>query len=176
MFPHLSNIDMDLILANTSMSKAEVKEYYNKFCTATHGNSTISRPVFSDIMHKCFPRTFKDDLELNIFSLYDVDSSGYIEFSEFLFVIALMSDGTAQEKLKQIFKYKNSLHPKIFTNQGPRIFDADKNGTISRLELTTIVQHMFHLVPDKIKQDLPTPEKVGTFIEYQLLSTYIKYF
>ena len=104
MFPHLSNTDLDLILAKTSLSKEEMKEYYTKFCTASNGNSTISRHLFSEIMHKCFPRTFKDELELDIFSLYDIDNNGFIEFSEFLFVIAIMSEGTAQDKLKQIFK------------------------------------------------------------------------
>ena len=41
-----------------------------------------------------------------------------------------------------------------------RIFDSDKNGSISRLELLSIVKHLFHLVPDTEKEDLPTPQKV----------------
>ena len=104
MFPHLSNTDMDLMVTQTQMTRDDVKKYYNKFCTASHGSSTISRQIFSEIMHKCFPRTFKDELEDDIFGLYDVDNNGFIEFSEFLFVIALMAEGTAQEKLHQIFK------------------------------------------------------------------------
>ena len=43
-------------------------------------------------------------MELDIFSLYDIDNNGFIEFSEFLFVIAIMSEGTAEDTLKQIFK------------------------------------------------------------------------
>ena len=45
-----------------------------------------------------------------------------------------------------------------------RIFDADKNGAISRDELLQIVQHLFHLIPEKHKENLPTPQKVSTLI------------
>ena len=43
-------------------------------------------------------------MEADIFSLYDVDNNGKIEFREFLLVISVMSEGTAQTKLQQIFK------------------------------------------------------------------------
>ena len=43
-------------------------------------------------------------MEADIFSLYDVDNNGEIEFREFLLVISVMSEGTAKTKLQQIFK------------------------------------------------------------------------
>jgi len=91
-----------------------------------------------------FPHT-QEELETDIFSLYDVNGSGFIEFSEFLMIVTVMIDGNAQTKLKQIF----------------RIFDSDKNGSISRLELLSIVKHLFHLVPHTQKEDLPTPQKLS---------------
>ena len=45
------------------------------------------------------------ELETDIFSLYDVDGNGYIEFKEFLLIVTMMSEGTAQTKLQQIFKF-----------------------------------------------------------------------
>ena len=46
----------------------------------------------------------QEELEADIFSLYDVNGNGFIEFSEFLIVVTVMSEGTAQTKLQQIFK------------------------------------------------------------------------
>ena len=43
-------------------------------------------------------------MEADIFSLYDVDNSGHIEFTEFLLIVSVMSDGTAKTKLQQIFR------------------------------------------------------------------------
>merc|ERR1712025_1473704 len=143
--PTLSDSDMEVIVSQTKMTREEVREYYGKFCTMAHGNNIINRQDFSEIMHKCFPRTYKAELETDIFSLYDVDGNGYIEFKEFLLVITMMSGGTAKTKLQQIFK----------------IFDADKNGTISKAELLKIVHHLFHLIPEKHKENLPTPQKFG---------------
>ena len=51
-----------------------------------------------------FPHT-QEELETDIFSLYDVNGSGFIEFSEFLMIVTVMIDGNAQTKLKQIFRY-----------------------------------------------------------------------
>ena len=86
------------------------------------------------------------ELEADIFSLYDVDNSGHIEFKEFLLIVSVMSDGTAKTKLQQIF----------------RIFDTDKNGFISPEELNAIVKHLFHLVPESHRQKENTPEKVNS--------------
>ena len=44
-----------------------------------------------------------------------------------------------------------------------RIFDTDKNGFISHQELTTIVKHLFHLVPQSDRETETTPEKVSKF-------------
>ena len=46
-------------------------------------------------------------MEADIFSLYDVDNNGEIEFREFLLVISVMSEGTAKAKLQQIFRWEN---------------------------------------------------------------------
>ena len=44
------------------------------------------------------------ELESDIFALYDVNGNGYIEFTEFLLIVTIMSEGTAKEKLQEIFK------------------------------------------------------------------------
>ena len=57
------------------------------------------------------------ELEADIFSLYDVDNSGHIEFTEFLLIVSVMSDGTAKTKLQQIFRSEIRNKNKFYTCQ-----------------------------------------------------------
>lgn len=59
--PTLSDSDMEVIVSQTKMTREEVREYYGKFCTMAHGNNIINKQDFSEIMYKCFPRTYKVD-------------------------------------------------------------------------------------------------------------------
>ena len=72
----------------------------------------------------CYPRTFHEDLAKDIFRLYDRDGNGSIMFEvtfkhyvvlsqrtfqwnifqEFLMMIYVMSSGSKEEKLEQIFR------------------------------------------------------------------------
>jgi len=52
-------------------------------------------------------------------------------------IVYIMSDGTVEEKLKHIF----------------RIIDSDGNGSISTVEMGEIVEHLFHLIPEKERRD-----------------------
>ena len=59
MVPPLDMDELDLLVTQTRLSPEEVRESYSRFCTASHGANIITRQVFSDIMSKCFPRTYK---------------------------------------------------------------------------------------------------------------------
>ena len=57
--PHLDETDLEFLVKETKLSSAEVLEYYDRFCSASHGSHTINSETFSEIMHKCYPRTYK---------------------------------------------------------------------------------------------------------------------
>ena len=59
MVPPLAKEELELLVTQTGLSAEEVKENYNRFCTSGHGTNMITRQVFSEIMAKCFPRTYK---------------------------------------------------------------------------------------------------------------------
>ena len=40
-----------------------------------------------------------------------------------------------------------------------RIFDKDGSGSISQAEMTSIVTHLYHLMPDKEREQAGTPEQ-----------------
>ena len=60
--PPLAKEELELLITQTGLSAEEVKENYNRFCTSGHGANIITRQVFSEIMAKCFPRTYKVNL------------------------------------------------------------------------------------------------------------------
>jgi len=74
--------------------------------------------------------------------MYDSNGDGHIDFREFMIVLYIMSNGTPEENLKQIF----------------RVFDINNDGTVSQKELQRIVKDLFHLFKkdentDKLNKD-----------------------
>merc|ERR1711970_760523 len=116
-------LDMKVLEEHTHLTKEEIRETFSKFRDASKGGDSINRRKFSNIMHQCFPRTHKTDLEDYVFKLYDLNSNKTIEFEEFMIIVTLMNEGTVATKLSQIF----------------RIFDTDENGMITKDELIKIV-------------------------------------
>ena len=85
----------------------------------------ISARYFVKIFHeshtqKCYPRTYKAELAEDIFRIYDMDNNGSVDFQvasklqsctflkcilqEFLVIGTIISGGSNEEKLKQIFR------------------------------------------------------------------------
>ena len=64
------------------------------------------------------------------FSLFQ---DGHIDFREFMIVLYIMSNGSPEENLKQIF----------------RVFDINNDGSISLKELQRIVKDLFHLINEQ---------------------------
>ena len=50
---------LELLEEFFKLSEDEVEDLYKKFRTASDGQKSLSRRKFSDIMHRCFPRTHK---------------------------------------------------------------------------------------------------------------------
>merc|ERR1712025_1258392 len=74
--------------------------------------------------------------------MYDSNKDGHIDFREFMIVLYIMSNGTPEENLKQIF----------------RVFDINNDGTITLKELQKIVRDLFLLInetnADKASQEV----------------------
>ena len=88
----------------------------------------IEKSEYINLIQECYGNTY--GLEKYIFETYDRNGDGFVDFSEFLKVIYILSNDSPKEKLQLIF----------------RAFDADKNGTISLSELKSIVKDFFNLL------------------------------
>lgn len=108
------------------------------------GQSGISRRKFSEIMQQCFPRTHKSDLEDFVFQLYDLNGDGKIGYEEFQLIVTVMNEGSTEQKMEEIF----------------RVLDSDRNGFITKEEITKLVVTLYHLLPAKDRAQLSTVDSL----------------
>jgi len=108
------------------------KAMYENFMVK-HPDGNIARKEFRSMVQACYPDIDVIRLEKHIFRLFDKDGDGTIDFKEFMIVLYIMSNGTAEENLRQIFK----------------VFDLDGNGCISREEMTRICHDLSYMITIK---------------------------
>ena len=81
-----------------------------------HPDGKISRKEFRSMITTCYPEINNcKKLEKHIFRMYDSDGNGTIDFREFMMLLYIMSSGSPEENLGQIF----------------RIFDKNNDGSIT---------------------------------------------
>ena len=123
----LTEEDINWFANNTMIKKEDVKERYQQFIDK-HPLGKIEKSEYINLIQECYGNTY--GLEKYIFETYDRNGDGFVDFSEFLKVLYILSNDSPKEKLQLIF----------------RAFDADKNGTISLSELKSIVKDFFNLL------------------------------
>ena len=77
--------------------------------------------------------------------MYDKNGDGHIDFREFMIVLYIMSNGTPEENLKQIF----------------RIFDINNDGTLEPKELDRLVKDLFQMFTKKDNPDRSSHEDLA---------------
>jgi len=133
--PILGKEDLEFIATYTAASREEVQDQYENFLSK-HPEGKITKKDFRNIMQACYPNMDTSKLESHIFRMYDSNGDGHIDFREFMIVLYVMSSGSPEENLKQIF----------------RVFDINNDKTVSQKELERIVKDLFHLFK---KEDNP---------------------
>lgn len=107
--------DLDYIAQHTSVSREDVSMRFDAFIKH-HPDGKINRKDFRSMITTCYPEMNNcKKLEKHIFRMYDTDGDGTIDFREFMILLYIMSSGTAEENLGQIF----------------RIFDKNNDGSIT---------------------------------------------
>ena len=77
--------------------------------------------------------------------MYDTNNDNHIDFREFMMVLYILSKGTPEQNLEQIF----------------RIFDINNDHEISRSEMKKIVKDLFALLSSKEQQTAETDAKMA---------------
>lgn len=125
----LTKRDIDYLSAHTSMTKEDIQSRFEQFLEK-HPDGKIPQEEFQSTLKACYRGCDIKKLDDYIYRMYDKNKDGFIDFKEFTIVLYMLSSGSPQDKLLQIFD----------------IFDSNKTGYISQLEMTKLVREMFHAI------------------------------
>merc|ERR1711874_215922 len=118
----LSEEDLKLLKDSTEMEENEIVEKHDSFLEK-HPDGKISKKSFDQLLSECFTKASRKKLRSHLWRIYDLNMDGVVDFKEFMIALQVMSDGSAEENLRQIFRF----------------FDVNLNGYIDKLELDRVV-------------------------------------
>jgi Ca2+-binding EF-hand superfamily protein len=127
--PVLREEDVAALVKSSGLDETQVKESFEAFI-AEHPNGKMKPKDFREMMSKALPKKDASKMEKHVFRIYDSNNDGYIDFSEFMLIFFIMSDGTPEEVLTKIF----------------RVFDVNSDGTITQKEMTKLIKDMYGLL------------------------------
>ena len=90
--------------------------------------------VFKQLVYKMLPVTDADKMEKHVLRVYDENNDGVVDFTEFMIMYYIMSDGTPEEVLVKIF----------------RIFDVNSDGVINDQEMTKLITDMYGMLKKEV--------------------------
>ena len=90
--------------------------------------------VFKQLVYKMLPVTDADKMEKHVLRVYDENNDGVVDFTEFMIMYYIMSDGTPEEVLVKIF----------------RIFDVNSDGVINDREMTKLITDMYGMLKKEV--------------------------
>merc|ERR1711970_1408435 len=127
--PVLREEDIAALSKSSGLGEAQVKEAFDAFI-AEHPNGKMKPKDFREMMSKALPKKDASKMEKRVFRIYDANNDGYIDFTEFMLIFFIMSDGSPEEVLTKIF----------------RVFDVNSDGTITQKEMTKLIKDMYGLL------------------------------
>lgn len=106
---------------STKYSETELSQWYENF-QKTCPTGRISPEEFEKIYAKFFPDSDAKNYAQHVFRSFDTNDDGTLDFKEYIIALHMTSSGKTERKLEWAFS----------------LFDVDKNGYITRTEVTEI--------------------------------------
>jgi Ca2+-binding EF-hand superfamily protein len=146
--PILRDEDIKEFVISSGLTEQEVKKKFEIFIK-DHPEGKISRAKFKVLLTAAIgKKTSKviectEKLEPHVFRVYDTDNDGEISFIEFMVVYHILAVGKEDEVLGKLF----------------RLFDIDNNGSITKEEMTRLVNDLHYFLELSNKQDQVSAEQ-----------------
>ena len=100
----LGTQELDYLTQNTELKDSTMlRSYFDNFI-AKHPKGYIKKKDFENILQQCYPNTNVKNIRKRMFNMYDKDRDGHITFRELMMVMYIMSNGTPEQNLRQIFR------------------------------------------------------------------------
>ena len=139
--PVLREEDLATLTQSSGLNEQQVKEAFDAFLVE-QPSGRMKPKDFSKMMSLAAPKKDARKMEKHVFRIYDSNNDGYIDFTEFMLIFHVMSDGSPEAVLEKIF----------------RMFDVNCDGTISKKEMKRLVKDMYGLIkaedPEAKSKDL----------------------
>lgn len=113
----------------TRFSRKEIQHMYRGFKQECP-SGIVNEQMFKEIYAQFFPQGECGNYAHFVFSTMDSNSSGIINFEDYLMGLSILSRGTMDEKLRWIFN----------------LYDLNGDGKVTREELTLVVSSVFDLM------------------------------
>lgn len=108
----------------TSLTAEEIHRYYKEFMKdCPSGRMTMSLEDFQNAYARIFPKGDAKKFAAHVFHQFDNDSSGRIDFREFIQAISIQLRGSTKERLEWVFD----------------LYDLDGTGFIEQNELLEMI-------------------------------------
>eukprot|EP00092_Neocalanus_flemingeri_P025354 GFUD01027489.1.p1 GENE.GFUD01027489.1~~GFUD01027489.1.p1 ORF type:complete len:137 (+),score=43.65 GFUD01027489.1:34-444(+) len=127
--PVLREEDIAALSKSSGLDEAQVRESFDAF-VEDYPDGRMKIKDFRELMSKALPKKDASKMEKHVFRIYDANKDGFIDFSEFMLIFFIMSDGAPEEVLTKIF----------------RVFDVNSDGTITQKEMTKLIKDMYGLL------------------------------
>lgn len=127
------------LLKCTNFDKKELQKWYRDFMKDCPSGE-LRQEEFQKIYQQFFPFGDPSKFASFVFKVFDKNSDGSINFTEFITALSITSRGSLDEKLEWAFS----------------LYDLDKDGFITRNEMQEIVEAIYRMVGNII--DLPEDE------------------
>jgi Ca2+-binding EF-hand superfamily protein len=127
--PVLRDEDISALSKSSGLDEAQVRESFDAF-VSEHPNGKMKPKDFREMMATAVPTKDAAKLEKHVFRIYDANNDGVIDFTEFMLIFFIMSEGAPEEVLTKIF----------------RVFDVNSDGTISKKEMKKLIKDMYGLL------------------------------
>ena len=113
--------------------------------------------MFKQMVYKMLPLKDAEKMERHVLRVYDENNDGVVDFTEFMVMYYIMSDGTPEEVLVKIF----------------RIFDLNSDGVISIMEMTKLITDMYGMLKKEVKKEVVELNDIVFSIYYSLKTSII---
>lgn len=127
--PVLRDDDVEAIMKTSGMSEDQVRRDFKIF-VKQYPTGAMKPTVFKQMVYKMLPITEAEKMESHVLRVYDENNDGVVDFTEFMVMYYIMTDGTPEEVLIKIF----------------RIFDVNSDGVISNAEMVKLITDMYGML------------------------------